>query len=162
LEHRLDAVARFANPISRQDLIRRYANLHVPADAALSGELAMVPGVDFDRRRRAHLFKDVAVQTPLPEFPMPDSRAEALGLFYVLEGSTLGGRLILRSLAGRGVDDPALRFLDPYGADTGELWRSFLAVLARETADEASAELAEKGALRGFRHADHVLCGGLQ
>jgi heme oxygenase len=95
-----------------------------------------------------------------PAFPAPRSAAEALGMLYVLEGSTLGGRMILRALAERGVHDPALQFLDPYGTDTGARWRAFLDVLARETGDdEERIAAACRGGVTAFRHAADVLCG---
>jgi heme oxygenase len=98
--------------------------------------------------------------TLFPTFPAPESQAEALGMLYVLEGSTLGGRLILRTLKDRGVDDPRLAFLDPYGPETGVRWRSFQSVLARETShDEKLVAQACGGALSGFWHAERVLCG---
>lgn len=45
------------------------------------------------------------------------NRAEALGFLYVIEGSTLGGRLILRELAAGGAEITGLSFLDPFGAE---------------------------------------------
>ena len=52
--------------------------------------------------------------------------ARALGSFYVLEGSTLGGQLITKHLS---VTDwlPAegLSYFNPYGSSTGAMWRSF-------------------------------------
>jgi hypothetical protein len=57
----------------------------------------------FDRSRAPFLANHVG-KAPLPEFPLPASRAEALGMLYVLEGSTLGGHLILRTLAALRVD----------------------------------------------------------
>jgi heme oxygenase len=159
LEARLDAVANLADPIRRPALLRRYAAFHIPADAALAPHLAPVEGLDLSRRSRAALLRKFT-NGPLPSFPQPGSPAEALGMLYVLEGSTLGGRLILRTLAEHGVDEPDLAFLDPYGAQTGVRWRSFLAILERETAGEADlADQAASGAVRGFAHAEAVLCG---
>lgn len=80
-------------------------------------------------------------------------------MFYVLEGSTLGGHVILRGLAARGVTDAGLAFLDPYGAETGARWRGFLAVLAREVRDDGAKAAACIGAVRVFRHAERILCG---
>jgi heme oxygenase len=158
LEDRLDAVERLADPDQRAGLIRRYAALHVPAEAALGPHLSGLDDLDFEARRRAP--KLIAhAGSFAPAFPVPASVAEALGMFYVLEGSALGGRMILRDLAGRGVRDERLSFLDPYGSATGALWRSFLAVLARETGDNQGLILqACRGAMVAFRHAERVLC----
>jgi heme oxygenase len=68
--------------------------------------------------------------------------------------------LILRMLAERGINDPDLEFLDPYGPDAGLRWRSFLSVLSRETDhDDARVSQAGTGAVLAFAHAEHVLCG---
>jgi hypothetical protein len=140
-------------------MIRRYAALHVPADATLSLYLHDVSGLDLPVRSRTAALASYAYP-PLPAFPRPAGRAEAFGMLYVLEGSTLGGRIILRTLSDRGVSDPALSFLDPYGAATGQRWRDFIAVLTRELGNEVGRVAAAcDGAVRAFRHAGAVLGG---
>lgn len=160
LELRLDAVEQLADRTRRDALVHRYAALHLPADEALSSLLHEVDGLDYRARSRTPLLAHLAGPVEHPAFPSPGSRAEALGMLYVLEGSTLGGRLILRELARRGVEDARLAFLDPYGGETGRLWRGFLQVLEREAVHYLSLAQAEAGAMRGFEHAEHVLCGG--
>lgn len=159
LEDRLDALGQLADPRRRPDLIRRYAAFYIPADAALFPHLGNVEGLAFASRSRAGFLQGFAGAGPLPAFPRPRSRAEALGLLYVLEGSSLGGRMLLRALADRGVEDPALAFLDPYGADTGALWRGFLTVLERDAGWQPGGGVAAAtGAVRGFAHAEELLC----
>ena len=52
--------------------------------------------------------------------------ARALGAFYVLEGSTLGGLLITKHLSGAGwLPAEGLSYFNPYGSRTGVMWRSF-------------------------------------
>jgi heme oxygenase (biliverdin-IX-beta and delta-forming) len=159
LEARIDAVARLADPASRDDLVRRFACLQLPAGAALNGALGAVEGLDAGARTdRTRFFAPGAAGQA--DFPRPESRCEALGMLYVLEGSTLGGRHILNSLARQGVNDAALHFLDPYGDQTGPRWRAFLDVLEREVGDdETRMAQAEQGARRAFRHAETILCG---
>lgn len=157
LERAVDAVERLADPCRRPALLRGYAAFYLPAEAALSPLLAGLPNLSFDGQRRAALLGRHLEPHP-PAFPLPGSRAEALGLLYVLEGSSLGGRVLLRALVARGVDVSELGFLDPYGAETGPLWRGFLAVLERETRDETRRAEAVRGALRGFDHAARLLC----
>lgn len=160
LDAGLDAVAQLADPKRRPGLCVRYAALHIPADTILGPWLSDVPGLDLASRSRAPLLAKFAGGRALPAFPVPASRAEALGMLYVLEGSTLGGRFIAGALAARGVTDPDLAFLDPYGSATGARWRAFLTVLAREVgADERLVADACRGAVRAFDHAERVLCG---
>ena len=160
LDARLDAVARFADPERRLGLCARYAALHIPADTALAPWLSEVPGLVLASRSRAPLLARFAGAQSLPAFPAPASVAEAFGMLYVLEGSTLGGRFIAGALAARGIAESDLAFLDPYGHETGARWRSFLAVLAREIGDDARL-IADAcgGAVRAFDHAERILCG---
>lgn len=65
---------------------------------------------------------------------LPDSKtlAGAWGVLYVLEGSTLGGKIIsrrLRESLGLTTSSGA-RFLNPYGDRTGAMWQSFAGSLA--------------------------------
>jgi heme oxygenase len=84
----------------------------------------------------------------LPAFP------HALGALYVLEGATLGGRIILRDLETRMGPEiaGATRFLRGHGVDTGPMWKSFQAVLddfGRSHPDAGTDVLS--GAARAFR-----------
>jgi heme oxygenase (biliverdin-IX-beta and delta-forming) len=158
LEERLDAVEQFVDPQRRNELIARFAGLHRSAETVLATHLKHVAGLDFEARCRARHF--VRVPGQLAPFPAPRSTAEALGMLYVLEGSTLGGHVILRHLAARGVDITELSFLNPYGKESGAQWRRFLNVLERETAEsELRTEEACGGAIRAFEHVEAVLCG---
>jgi heme oxygenase len=161
LEDRLDIVARLADPGARQHLTQRFAVFHLTAEARLRDYLAAMPGLDFDSRSRAPWLAMPASGHPVPPFPTPGCAAEALGMFYVIEGATLGGRIILRMLADKGIRDPSLGFLDPYGAETGARWRAFLSVMAREIPDDENRIAAAcRGACAGFHHAERLLCEG--
>jgi len=59
----------------------------------------------------------------VPAFPPLATFSAAVGCAYVLAGSTLGGRLIARSVRERLAWDSA--FYDLYGAETGTMWRAF-------------------------------------
>jgi heme oxygenase len=158
LEDRFDAVERLADPATRAATVAAYARLYRSAEAGLAPLLSKLDGLDYAERRR--VVPDVASPTTPAPYPAPASVAEALGQLYVIEGSIMGGRLILRELDARGVREPGLAFLDPYGSRSGSLWRGFLVVLEREAAAtrETLADAA-RGALRGFEHAEMTLCG---
>jgi heme oxygenase len=86
-----------------------------------------------------------------PEFT---SFPHALGALYVLEGSTLGGRIILRHLETHTVDIPsdAMSFFAGHGAETGSMWRAFVAKLDTFGALNPDACTAAKdGAQSAFR-----------
>lgn len=56
----------------------------------------------------------------------------ALGVFYVIEGSTLGGRFILKNISTvSGLDnDQGVSYFKGYGDKTGSYWKNFLSVLS--------------------------------
>jgi len=161
IEARFDAVGELADPARRPAAIGRYAALYGAARDGLSG-LAGFRELDLPRRSLA------VPQSPAPEgkakagpaFPAPKNHAEALGLLYVVEGSRLGGRIILRRLKSLGAEVGELSFLDPYGAETGSMWKSLVSVIEREGARGPDhLESICRGALRGFAFAERVLCG---
>jgi heme oxygenase (biliverdin-IX-beta and delta-forming) len=77
------------------------------------------------------------------------SWAQAMGVLYVLEGSTLGLQVVRKQLQDK---HPALRdagrFMLGYGQDTGRHWRDFLVQL--ETVAEVDWPLAEEAASATF------------
>ena len=167
LEARLDMVRRVSSPVERRALVERFYGLHAGAEECLGPLLEPVEDLSFPERRRAPIIlEDLAAlgrdheESPaVCVLPAPESRAEALGFFYVLEGSTLGGKVIRRELAACGQVATGLAFLDPYGHRSGEKWRTFLAVLRREcpSGEVALADQAVFGAVSAFRHAESWL-----
>jgi heme oxygenase len=83
-----------------------------------------------------------------------DPPAFALGVLYVLEGSSNGGRMIARPLRqGLGLEGEAgTRHLDPYGPAQGERWRAF-----RQALDEALPESRWARAVDGAQAAFQAL-----
>lgn len=166
LESRADLLRRVATPAGRRAVVRRFWRLHAEVEAAVAPWLADLDGLDFPARRRtgrlAEDLKTLGLDAPEEprEAPAAASVGEALGLLYVLEGSTLGGRVIRRSLEGQGSDMVGLSFLDPYGERTGERWRSFLTVLDDAVRTPEAADDAVRGACAGFRHAERRICEG--
>jgi len=65
-----------------------------------------------------------------PWLPEPVGVGGLLGCAYVLEGATLGGKVILRRLAPQLPEiRGASRYLDCYGGQVGERWKRLLALL---------------------------------
>jgi heme oxygenase len=163
LEGRVRILERIGATASRRTLLDQFHRLHSEVETAISPCLADLDGLDFAARRRtARLAEDMAelgLPVPAPSRGIPQARSipEALGLMYVLEGSTLGGRVIRREAAARGLDMCGLSFLDPYGAEVGNQWKSFLTVLARCVRTSNDADSAVAGARAGFRHAERHL-----
>ena len=157
LESGLQIQDRLSEPGTRGPLIAGYLAFYQETERALRPHLADMPDLAFSSRFRS---RQILTKSELPRhgtlsvnpiFPAIGTTAEALGAFYVLEGSTLGGKTILKALRTRGVSTNDLRFLDPYGSESGSRWRSFLNVLARETGhDQSTANACISGAIKGF------------
>lgn len=91
------------------------------------------------RRKASRLLDDIsyfeATSTPdlCNELPPISSHAEALGAMYVMEGSTMGGKIIARMIEGQaGIDGPSgFSFFNGYGEETGTMWEEFKTFLNR-------------------------------
>ena len=113
-----------------------------------------------DPRRRVHLLQadltalglSAHAVAMLPTCPLPLLRngVEALGSLYVMEGSTLGGRMIERNVERRlGLNaEHGCTYFAGYGTRTGAMWRLFLARL--DQAPAADAEQVTDGAAATF------------
>lgn len=158
LESRFDAARAFADPGRYADLRGRYAAILRSAAEVLAPWLEELAELDFHQRLQARgpLDRPSGTESALP---LPQSKAEALGMFYVLEGSTLGGRIIRRRIEASGSTLFPLAFLDPYADSAGPRWLSFLAVLEREVRGEPAIAQACRGAVAAFLSVERILCG---
>ena len=88
-------------------------------------------------------------------------RAEhVLGTTYVLEGATLGGAVLLRSVAELGITaQRGGAFLASYGSARGAMWRAFLSTLADWGARGICEEEVERATKAAFAAARHYLLG---
>jgi heme oxygenase (biliverdin-IX-beta and delta-forming) len=164
LDETLGIVDRLSTGDRRVGLLAGYHRLHRQTEAKVEPLLRGIADLDFSARRRSSLIAE-GIRS-LGHTVVADStasvsmltRAEAFGAFYVLEGSSLGGRVILKELKRRNVSPAGLGFLDPYGADTSRRWQSFLAILEREVKSDQQKSDAVKGALATFAFAKLCLC----
>jgi heme oxygenase len=83
-----------------------------------------------------------------PEWP---GAAEAVGAAYVLEGSTLGGKVISRHIQQRFGADIPRAFLECYGPSSGEYWRAFRSALPRFASTRELENRMISGAQATFR-----------
>lgn len=76
----------------------------------------------------------------------------ALGVFYVIEGSSLGGRFILKNIVNNPQlsNDQGVSYFKGYGDKTGSYWKNFLNVLAEYEQHNNCANSIIEGAVYAF------------
>jgi len=140
LERDLDLLAVPFDPETYRRRLGQFLGYYRPAEAALldpNGPAAALPDLA-ERRKVPWLRTDLrALGDPDPDAlplcrALPDlsTPARAFGGLYVMEGATLGGRLIARHLAEVGVEpESGGRFFSAYGARGPAMWGRFLQAL---------------------------------
>lgn len=127
------ALDRIEDRASYAALLARMYGFYAPFAAAIAQVPALPAVLEWNRRGNlALLAADLAHLGVSPQaldhlqLAVPRSHAEAVGGLYVVEGATLGGRVICRMLAARAaLADVPRAFFAGYGADTGPRWRAF-------------------------------------
>ena len=162
IESRLDFSVHFASRAKYRKLLERYYGFYLPFEAYLAAPERAVDwvtlGIDFAARRKTQLLADdlrmLGLGTPerlgLPlcpqnTLPRPRSASELIGCTYVLEGATLGGKVIGRYVEqalGLTVGAPGAYFFYGYGTETGTMWKQFR---------YAAEAFAEREKCRAFR-----------
>ncbi|RZA00252.1 MAG: biliverdin-producing heme oxygenase [Proteobacteria bacterium] len=163
LEAVLDIPFQVNTPAQYTALLAEFHALYGPWEAALSQYADQFAGLGIQlpaRNRVPNLEKDLRqvggealLQSASPSAAQLNSFPEALGFLYVLEGSTLGGQVLVRLFRERlGLPSEALHFFNSHGPQVGKMWKEFCAGLqtfeATASAEENSAVVA--GARMGF------------
>lgn len=112
---------------------------YAPLDELIQSQLTSENFPDKEKRSRVELIlsdiKEFGIEVPKPDFcrqlPVIDSYERALGALYVLEGSTLGGRIIAGLVSRQLGSTKGLSFFNGYGAETASMWQSFKDFLDR-------------------------------
>jgi heme oxygenase (biliverdin-IX-beta and delta-forming) len=113
---------RLKLPLLEGDL----ASLSVPADA-----IAKLPVCD--------------------KLPPLGTVPELLGCLYVLEGSTLGGKIITRHLKTvLSLKEAGCSFFNSYGDNVGRMWSAFLSVLERHCEEYGDQEAIVNSACQTY------------
>lgn len=148
IERTLDADRRFKSIDPYRKLIVRFLGFYRPVEALITSHLANEDLLELGRRRKTALLIDDLRALGIPQdaiddipvcaaFPDIETPAQALGCMYVLEGATLGGKLIRRQLASHLNLEPGTgsSFFASYGDDTGPMWKRFCSFVTQyETA----------------------------
>ncbi len=123
-------------------IVERLLGFYAPLEALLSRPAAQLPGFEAHERWKTPLLAhdlDVlrhsrAAHPPVPrctDLPVVQTPSQALGVWYVAEGTALGGRAVLQNIrrtlglsAGFGAS-----FFACYQDASGRRWRAFLELL---------------------------------
>jgi heme oxygenase len=123
---------------------------------------------DLPRRQKAELiFNDLIAtgmsQKDIAGLPVHHfqemSIAQAMGAMYVLEGATLGGRILYRHInetLGLNQESGASYFWG-YGAETGIMWKIFLSALSHTAVEKKCEDEIIRNAEETFKLIDNLL-----
>lgn len=112
---------------------RLYATLESMVFKVLTPEFG--EKLELENRRKFNLLKkDLdSLNLKLPNykhFEEAISKSKAIGILYVMEGSTLGGNVMARHLKKNELlGDLDFNFMTIYGSELGEMWKKFKNVL---------------------------------
>jgi heme oxygenase (biliverdin-IX-beta and delta-forming) len=105
--------------------------------------------IEEDLRARGRGDRELSAIPRQRALPALGSLAQRFGVAYVVEGAQLGGRALLQRLGPRLAPLPA-RWLQGYGSDSADRWRSFVAALGACLGDQAQAQSAASSARATF------------
>ncbi|MBO9585004.1 MAG: biliverdin-producing heme oxygenase [Flavobacterium sp.] len=114
---------------------------------------------DLEQRRKKHLIENDLLFLNAPKMNSEKvfetqgiSVPFALGILYVVEGSTLGGRFILKNVSKfpelSGVQ--GVSYFNGYGEKTGSFWKSFLNFLSEYEQEHNCGDEIIEGAIFAF------------
>jgi len=114
---------------------------------------------DLEERRKLQLINaDLAfLNAPKTDFKSPFASANitigfAIGILYVVEGSSLGGRFILKNLqTALGYEETGVSYFNGYGNKTGSSWKNFLNDLTAYEEQNNASEAIISGADVAFQ-----------
>ncbi|NIE77791.1 biliverdin-producing heme oxygenase [Pantoea sp. Ap-967] len=157
LEARLPFFSPGFDPAAYSCLLQAYYGFHAPLEARLASYQepgrVKLPALSLDLQALNLSPADIDALPLCQALPSVHDEASALGVMYVLEGSTLGGQVLKKAMAERfgiGADNGA-GFLDVYGERTASYWRSFLERLGQAPASAAAQAASVQAAVATFQ-----------
>ncbi|RYY66823.1 MAG: hypothetical protein EOO13_15330 [Chitinophagaceae bacterium] len=125
-----------------------YGYIH-PVQELIHSNIDTTVVPDIQKRRNAALILGDLDSLGLPlsnerstSLPAISDHASAMGALYVLEGSTLGGKIISKKIADRLNITEGLLFFRGYGSETGPMWKDFTQYLEHPANQEHAEKLA--------------------
>jgi heme oxygenase len=136
-----------------KEFLQKFYGFHLSLEQALADFNWSEVGIDFDERRKIAFLEqdlralgltdaDIALLPKADDLPPMKSIEEAVGVMYVMEGSTLGGQIQARQVQkmfGIGAENGAAYF-SSYGANVGVMWKAYSEAIVRTASDNAAKE----------------------
>lgn len=114
-----------------------------------------------ERRNSKYLKEDIEAlgfdinELPAATAPQMTNTLQALGALYVMEGSIMGGPIIVKMLEKGGITK-GVSFFSGYGEATGMMWGKFIAVINAQAKTEEDEAIAIKSANDTFSNFEDV------
>jgi heme oxygenase (biliverdin-IX-beta and delta-forming) len=171
LEKRLDIKIRFSNLAAYQAHLEKMWGFCAPLEASLRPESFDGALPDYDARRKLPLLTQDLLAVGLRAAQLPSLQrctpppslsdaAAAFGCTYVMEGATLGGRVLLpwveKSLGLTASHGAA--FLGSYRDKTSDMWRDFSAAVEHFCDSRQRRDAAARAAVTTFNQLTAWLC----
>jgi heme oxygenase len=138
LEARVDITTRVGSRDAYRELLERFYGFYAPMERRLAPfGVRVTPKLPLLIADLRELGGDPRALPLARRVPAVASLRDALGVHYVLEGSTLGGAVIAK-LARRQLGVTAA-FFGAYGTEVGSRWRAFGEVVERHGAESGAA-----------------------
>lgn len=146
-------------PEAYAEILKTFFGFFNGMEALLDARLSDTIVPAYTKRRKSNAIMEdlkllnssgnLAVANDLPEITTVH---QALGALYVLEGSTLGGRVITKMLMQNLAltDTKHFQFFSGYGDETEAMWGSFLQALNRHAENEGAQDEIIWGATETF------------
>lgn len=157
-------------PIGRSDpsmasyraIVAAFHGFYEPLETRLGNVAPLLAPLPWEPRRKMHLLRaDLLALGATAEgvdglprcerLPTVSDAPDALGCLYVVEGATLGGRVISRRLQPLGISpESGGRFFHGYGERTGPMWAEFVDRLHAGAGDRREEDRTVEAAVAVF------------
>lgn len=136
-----------------KEFLQKFYGFHLPLEQALSAFEWSRLGIAFDERRKITLLEqdlralgmtdvEIALLPSAEDLPPMNSLEAAVGVMYVMEGSTLGGQIQARQVQkmfGFTAENGAAYF-SSYGANVGVMWKGYCEAIVSAANDNEANE----------------------
>lgn len=142
--------------LSKQDyllFLQKFYGFHVPLEQELERFSWETLGITFEERRKVSLLTndlkalgmtgaEIAALPLAGALPAMNSLEDAIGVMYVMEGSTLGGQIQSRQVQKMfGFDaENGAAYFSSYGANVGVMWKACCEAIVKVADDNLAKE----------------------